>query len=103
MPLMCCRVVCKQLGLPPTRTPNVTVGGAYYGQGTGGLPIYLHCTGSEASWEQCSTGGLGTRSCECPVCPVGRYLPGFLGLHRAKHVPVRGICAATRQPSHRSS
>ncbi|KAL4422483.1 hypothetical protein ABPG75_008680 [Micractinium tetrahymenae] len=57
------KVVCSQLGLPPTRTPNATVGSAYYGQGSGGLPIYRHCTGKEASWEQCSTGGLGTRFC----------------------------------------
>ncbi|KAL4436061.1 hypothetical protein ABPG77_005509 [Micractinium sp. CCAP 211/92] len=56
-------VVCKQLGLPSNPGRNTTVGGVYYGQGSGGLPIYLHCTGTETSWEQCSTGGLGTRSC----------------------------------------
>lgn len=79
-----CSVVCKQLGLPSNPVRNTTVGGAYYGQGSGGLPIYLHCTGTETSWEQCSTGGLGTRSCECPASVLCRVWPiaGSPGLFR---------------------
>jgi hypothetical protein len=56
------QVVCRQLGFDGA---DNAYGFARYGQGIG--PIHLddvNCTGSEASVDQCTHGGVGNHNCD---------------------------------------
>ena len=41
----------------------ISVGGAYFGEGSGPILGSIYCTGTESNLTQCSTGSVGQRDC----------------------------------------
>ena len=70
----------------------ISVGGAYFGEGSGPVLGYIYCGGTESNLAQCSRGGVGQRDCHHGR-DVGVICQGRVGVK----TPVTGLIVTMHQ------
>ena len=82
----------------------ISVGGSYFGEGSGPVLAYNYCRGTESNLAQCSLGSVGQRDCHhgrnVGVICQGRVGQGVVNCYSILKTTVTGLIVTLHQHFH---